>query len=44
MPRLSKRTKAIRAKVDSRKLYAVEAALALVKECAGGILEECIVV
>jgi large subunit ribosomal protein L1 len=42
MPRLSKRTKAIRAKVDSRKLYAVEAALALVKECAGAKFDESI--
>jgi len=42
MPRLSKRTKTIRAKVDSRKLYAVEAALALVKECAGAKFDESI--
>jgi len=42
MPRLSKRTKAVRAKVDSRKLYAVEAALALVKECAGAKFDESI--
>jgi large subunit ribosomal protein L1 len=42
MPRLSKRTKAVRAKVASRKLYAVEAALALVKECAGAKFDESI--
>jgi large subunit ribosomal protein L1 len=42
MARLSKRTKAIRAKVDSRKLYAVEDAIALVKECSVAKFDESI--
>ena len=33
MARLSKRTQALRAKVDSRKLYPVTDAIALVKDC-----------
>jgi large subunit ribosomal protein L1 len=42
MARLSKRTKAIRAKVDSRKLYPVTDAIALVKECAAAKFDESI--
>jgi large subunit ribosomal protein L1 len=42
MARLSKRTKAIRAKVDSRKLYPVADALNLVKECAVAKFDESI--
>jgi large subunit ribosomal protein L1 len=42
MARLSKRTKAIRAKVDSRKLYPVADALTLVKECAVAKFDESI--
>jgi large subunit ribosomal protein L1 len=42
MARLSKRTKAIRAKVDSRKLYPVADAIALVKECAVAKFDESI--
>jgi large subunit ribosomal protein L1 len=42
MARLSKRTKALRAKVDSRKLYPVVDAIALVKECAVAKFDESI--
>ena len=42
MARLSKRAKAIRAKVDSRKLYPVVDAIALVKECAVAKFDESI--
>jgi large subunit ribosomal protein L1 len=42
MARLSKRAKAIRAKVDSRKLYPVTDALSLVKECAVAKFDESI--
>ena len=42
MARLSKRAKAIRAKVDSRKLYPVADALTLVKECAVAKFDESI--
>jgi large subunit ribosomal protein L1 len=42
MARISKRTKAIRAKVDSRKLYPVADALNLVKECAVAKFDESI--
>ncbi|MCX7231324.1 MAG: 50S ribosomal protein L1 [Burkholderiales bacterium] len=42
MARLSKRTKALRAKVDSRKLYAVTDAISLVKECAVAKFDESI--
>ena len=42
MARLSKRAKAIRAKVDSRKLYPVVDAIALVKECAVARFDESI--
>jgi large subunit ribosomal protein L1 len=42
MASLSKRTKAIRAKVDSRKLYPVSDALTLVKECAVAKFDESI--
>jgi large subunit ribosomal protein L1 len=42
MTRLSKRAKAIRAKVDSRKLYPVVDAIALVKECAVAKFDESI--
>jgi large subunit ribosomal protein L1 len=42
MATLSKRTKALRAKVDSRKLYPVTDALALVKECAVAKFDESI--
>ncbi|MFM1990891.1 MAG: ribosomal protein [Pseudomonadota bacterium] len=42
MARLSKRTKALRAKVDSRKLYPVTDAIALVKECAVAKFDESI--
>jgi len=42
MARISKRTKAIRAKVDSRKLYPIADALTLVKECAGAKFDESI--
>jgi large subunit ribosomal protein L1 len=42
MARLSKRTKAIRAKVDTRKLYPVADALALVRECAVAKFDESI--
>ena len=40
MARLSKRAKAIRAKVDSRKLYPVVDAIALVKECSVAKFDE----
>jgi large subunit ribosomal protein L1 len=40
MARISKRTKAIRAKVDSRKLYPVADALTLVKDCAVAKFDE----
>ncbi len=40
MAKLSKRTKAIRDKVDSRKLYPAADALALVKECANAKFDE----
>ena len=42
MPRLSKRTQALRAKVDSRKLYPVTDAITLVKECAVAKFDESI--
>ena len=42
MPRLSKRIKAVRAKVDSRKLYPVTDAITLVKECAVAKFDESI--
>ena len=42
MARLSRRTQALRAKVDSRKLYPVADALALVKECAVAKFDESI--
>ena len=42
MARLSKRAKAIRAKVDSRKLYPVVDAIALVKECSVAKFDESI--
>jgi len=42
MAAVSKRAKAIRAKVDSRKLYPVAAAVALVKECAVAKFDESI--
>jgi large subunit ribosomal protein L1 len=42
MARLSKRTKALREKVDSRKLYPVVDAIALVKECAVAKFDESI--
>jgi large subunit ribosomal protein L1 len=42
MARLSKRTKALREKVDSRKLYPVADAIALVKECAVAKFDESI--
>jgi large subunit ribosomal protein L1 len=42
MARLSKRTKALRAKVDSRKLYPVVDAIALVRECAVAKFDESI--
>jgi len=42
MARLSKRTKAIRAKVDTRKLYPVADALTLVRECAVAKFDESI--
>lgn len=42
MASLSKRTKAIRAKVDSRKLYPVTDAIAMVKECAVAKFDESI--
>ena len=42
MARLSKRTKALRAKVDSRKLYPVSDALSLVKACAVAKFDESI--
>ena len=42
MARISKRTQALRAKVDSRKLYPVADALALVKECAVAKFDESI--
>jgi large subunit ribosomal protein L1 len=42
MANLSKRTKAIRAKVDTRKLYPVGDAIALVKECAVARFDESI--
>ena len=42
MAHLSKRTKALRAKVDSRKLYAVTDAISLVKECAVAKFDESI--
>jgi len=42
MARLSKRTKALRAKVDSRKLYPVTDAISLVKECAVAKFDESI--
>jgi large subunit ribosomal protein L1 len=42
MARISKRTRAIREKVDSRKLYPLGDALTLVKECAGAKFNESI--
>ena len=42
MARISKRSKALRAKVDSRKLYPVADALTLVKECAVAKFDESI--
>ncbi|HMS79423.1 MAG TPA: 50S ribosomal protein L1 [Burkholderiaceae bacterium] len=42
MARLSKRAKAIRAKVDTRKLYPVVDAIALVKECSVAKFDESI--
>jgi large subunit ribosomal protein L1 len=42
MARLSKRTQAIRAKVDTRKLYPVADALTLVKDCAVAKFDESI--
>jgi large subunit ribosomal protein L1 len=42
MAHLSKRTKALRAKVDSRKLYPVADAITLVKECAVAKFDESI--
>jgi large subunit ribosomal protein L1 len=42
MARMSKRTRAIREKVDSRKLYPLGDALSLVKECAGAKFDESI--
>jgi len=42
MARVSKRSKALRAKVDSRKLYPVADALTLVKECAVAKFDESI--
>jgi large subunit ribosomal protein L1 len=42
MARLSKRTKALREKVDSRKLYPVVDAIALVKQCAVAKFDESI--
>jgi large subunit ribosomal protein L1 len=42
MARLSKRTKAIRAKVDSRRLYPLTDAITLVKECAAAKFDESI--
>lgn len=42
MAKLSKRQKALQGKVDSTKLYAVEDALALVKECATAKFDESI--
>ena len=42
MARLSKRTQALRAKVDSRKLYPVADAITLVKECAVAKFDESI--
>jgi large subunit ribosomal protein L1 len=42
MARLSKRIRAIRDKVDSRKLYPLNDALSLVKECAGAKFDESI--
>jgi large subunit ribosomal protein L1 len=42
MARISKRVKAIRAKVDTRKLYPVADALVLVKECAVAKFDESI--
>jgi large subunit ribosomal protein L1 len=42
MARLSKRTTALRAKVDSRKLYPVTDAISLVKECAVAKFDESI--
>jgi large subunit ribosomal protein L1 len=42
MARLSKRTKALRAKVDARRLYPVTEAIALVKDCAVAKFDESI--
>jgi len=42
MVRLTKREKALEGKVDSNKLYAIDAALALVKECAKAKFDESI--
>ncbi|MBE7420478.1 MAG: 50S ribosomal protein L1 [Ideonella sp.] len=42
MARLTKREKALEGKVDSNKLYAIDAALALVKECAKAKFDESI--
>jgi large subunit ribosomal protein L1 len=42
MARISKRTRAIREKVDSRKLYPLGDALTLVKDCAGAKFDESI--
>ena len=40
MARLTKRAKMVRAKVDSQKLYPLEAAISLVKECATAKFDE----
>ncbi|GAB3625875.1 50S ribosomal protein L1 [Pandoraea terrae] len=42
MAKISKRQKALAAKVDRNKLYAIDAALALVKECASAKFDESI--
>jgi large subunit ribosomal protein L1 len=42
MARITKREKAVAGKVDSNKLYAIDAALALVKECAKAKFDESI--
>lgn len=42
MAKISKRRQALAAKVDRQKLYAIEDALALVKECANSKFNESI--
>ncbi len=42
MAKLSKKTKALQGKVDSNKLYPIDAALAIVKECATAKFDESI--